>query len=151
MKKISSSGTYLYKRIFPIFWFGFLAFFVFVSLLAGDNENGSVVVVVVIPLFIAALGYFVMKNLFFDLIDEVYDEGSSLLFKSGEREARVDFRDIKNVSYCPFMGPPRVTISVRHETEFGRELSFSPLLAVNFFRRNKEIEELIDRIDRVRG
>ena len=151
MKKISSSSIYLYKRIFPIFWFGFLGFFVFVSLLAGDNGNGPGAVFVVIPLFMAAFGYFIMKNLIFDLIDEVYDEGNSLLFKSGEREVRVDFREIKNVSYCPFMSPPRVIISVRHETEFGKELSFSPLSAMNFFRRNKEIEELIDRIDKLRG
>ncbi len=151
MKKISSAGIYFYKRIFPVFWFGFLGIFIFVSLLAGGNGNGPVAVFVVIPLFMAAFGYFIMKNFIFDLIDEVYDEGSSLLFKNGEKEVRVDFRDIKNVSYCHLMNPPRVTISVRHETELGKELSFSPLLAMNPFRKNKDIEELIDRIDRVRG
>ncbi len=151
MKKISSPDIYFYKRIFPIFWFGFLGFFVFVLFVVGGNGNGQWRVFVVVPLFLAVFGYFIMKNFVFDLIDEVYDEGNSLLFKKGERELRVDFRDIKNVSYCHFMRPPRVTISVRYETEFGKELSFFPLSAMNFFRRDKEIKELIDRIDRLRA
>jgi hypothetical protein len=49
------------------------------------------------------------------------------------------------------VNPPRVTISVRHKTEFGDELSFSPPGSLIPFKKNKEITELIDRIDRARG
>jgi len=65
----------------------------------------------------AIFGYFIMKNMVFDLIDKVYDEGDSLLFKNSGKEVRVSLRDVKNVSYQTMMNPPKVTLSLRHETE----------------------------------
>ena len=125
----------------------------FTSLYADRNHsNGSAdVMIFVVPVFMAVIGYFVMKNLVFDLIDEVYDEGSSLLFKNNGKTVRINLTDIKNVSYSVMVNPPRVTISVRHKTEFGDELSFSPPGSLIPFKKNKEITELIDRSDRARG
>jgi hypothetical protein len=153
MKKLSSRGIFFYKRIFPAIWFGFIGLFLFTSLYADRNHsNGSAdVMIFVVPVFMAVIGYFVMKNLVFDLIDEVYDEGSSLLFKNNGKMVRINLTDIKNVSYSVMVNPPRVTISVRHKTEFGDELSFSPPGSLIPFKKNKEITELIDRIDRARG
>jgi hypothetical protein len=99
----------------------------------------------------AAFGYFIMKKLVFDLADEVYDEGESLLIRNKGKEVRVNLKDIKNVSYTPMMNPPRVTLSIRYSTELGDELSFSPPASWIPFRRNKDIAELIDRIDKARG
>ena len=116
------------------------------------NSNGSAdIMIFVIPVFMAVFGYFIMKNLVFDLIDEVYDGGSTLLFKNNGKTVRINLTDIKNVSYSVMVNPPRVTISVRHKTEFGDELSFSPPGSLIPFKKNKEITELIDRIDRARG
>jgi hypothetical protein len=42
-------------------------------------------------------------------------------------------------------------LSLRCKTEFGDELSFSPPASLIPFKRNQEILELIDRIDRARG
>ncbi len=105
----------------------------------------------VVPAFLAVVGYFIMKNLVFDLIDEVYDEGSTLLFKNKGKSVRVNLADIKNVSYSVMVNPPRVTISLRHKTEFGDELSFSPPANLIPFKKNLDITELIDRIDKARG
>ena len=44
-------------------------------------------------------GYFVMKKLVFDLVDEVWDDGEALLIKNRGQEEHVALRDIKNVSY----------------------------------------------------
>ena len=99
----------------------------------------------------AGIGYFMMKYLVFDLMDEVYDEGFSLLFKNKGKTVRVNLSDIKNVSYTVVLNPPRVTISLRHKTEFGDELSFSPPASLIPFKKNKEIVELIDRIDSARS
>jgi len=154
MKRLSSKSTFFFKRIFPIFWFGFLAFFIVTGLFA-DRKHGagamSSVMSIVMPLFMAAFGYFIMKKLVFDLIDGVYDEGSSLLFKNGQKEVRVSLTEIKNVSYSTMVSPPRVTLSLRHITEFGDELSFSPPASIIPFKRNADIVELIDRIDRARS
>ena len=92
-----------------------------------------------------------MKKLVWDLIDEVYDEGTTLLFKNRGKEFRVKLNDIKNVSYTTMMNPPRVTLSIRYPTDLGDELSFSPLVSWNPFKKSKDIEELIDRIDKARG
>lgn len=105
----------------------------------------------IVPVFLAVVGYFIMKNLVFDLIDEVYDEGSSLLFKNKGKSVRVNLADIKNISYSVMVNPPRVTISLRHKTEFGDELSFSPPASLIPFKKNKDISDLIDRIDQARG
>ena len=96
-------------------------------------------------------GYIIMKKLVFDLIDEVYDEGASLLFKNKGKEVRVNLKDIKNVSYTAMGNPNRVTLSIRHKTAFGDELTFSPPQSWIPFKKNKDIEELIDRIDKARG
>jgi hypothetical protein len=89
-----------------------------------------------------------MKKLVFDLIYEVYDEGETLLFREKGKEVRVSLADIKNVSYSWMISPPRVTLSIRYMTELGDKLSFSPPAS---FIKNKDIEELIDRIDKARG
>ena len=92
-----------------------------------------------------------MKNLVWDLIDEVYDEGTGLLFRNRGKEFRVKLKDIKNVSYTTMMNPPRVTLSILYPTDFGDELSFSPPASWIPFKKNKDIELLIERIDKARG
>jgi hypothetical protein len=98
----------------------------------------------------AIFGYVIMKRLVFNLIDEVYDEGDSLLFRNSEKEARVFLRDIHSVSYQTAMKPQRVTLHIRHETDLGNTLSFIPPLSIPF-TKNRDIEELITRIDQARA
>lgn len=151
MKRFSSKTTFFYKVIFPVIWFGFLGIFVLVASFGNRKAAGPDVMLFIVPVFMAAFGYFLMKKLLFDLINEVYDEGSSLLFKNGQKEVRVELREIKNVSYSPMVSPPRVTISLRSNTELGDELSFTPPISFIPFKKNPDIIELIDRIDQARG
>jgi hypothetical protein len=151
MKKLSSKTTFFFKRVFPIMWFGFLGIFLFIPLLAGGKGNGPDIMFIIVPIFMAIVGYIIMKKLVFDLIDEVYDEGNTLLFKNGGKEVRINLTDIKNISYSTAVNPPRVTISVRYETQMGKDLTFSPPASLIPFRKNKDIEELIDRVDTARG
>lgn len=152
MKKLTSKSTFFNKKIFPIFWFGFLIFFLITSLSSGAaSKEGPGLMFLVMPVFMGVFGYFFMKKMIFDLIDEVYDEGETLLFKNSGKEVRVNLSDIKNVNYQLMMNPPKVTLSIRHDTELGDELSFSPPMSFIPFKKNKDIEELIDRIDRARS
>lgn len=155
MKRLSSKTIYLYKIVFPVFWFGILGCFALIALFGiskcNDFDVIAFVMPIIIPLVMAAFGYFVMKKFVFDLINEVYDEGSSLLFKNGKKEVRVNLHEIKNVSYSAMVSPPRVTINLRRKTEFGDELSFVPPISFIPFKKNPDIVELIDRIDRARG
>ena len=62
--------------------------------------------VILVPICMAVFGYFIMKRLVLDLIDEVYDEGTTLLFRNRGKEVRVSLKDIKNVSYSIMTNPP---------------------------------------------
>ena len=152
MKQLSSKTTFIYKKLFPLFWFGFLTIILCVGLLVNIKGNvpGPVIMFIVIPIGMMVVGYFFMKIFFLDLIDEVYDEGTGLLFRNKGMEFRVNLRDIKNVSYTTLVNPQRVTLSIRYRTEMGDELSFSPRSWIPF-KKNKDIVRLIDRIDIARG
>ena len=143
-----SRATYYQKKIFPIVWFGILGLIVCGALITGTVKSGPSIMFVLVPASMAVIGYLVMKKLLFDLIYEVYDERETLLFREKEKEVRVSLADIKNVSYSWMVRPPRVTLSIRYMTELGDKLSFSPPAS---FIKNKDIEELIDRIDKARG
>ncbi len=155
MKRLSSKTTYLLKTVYPIFLFGCLGLFMVTALFQmskGSNFYSlASVMPIIMPLFMVAFFYFIMKKLVFDLINEVYDEGTSLLFKNGQKEVRVNLNEIKNVSYSVMVSPPRVTITLRRMTELGEDLSFSPPMSFIPFKKNPDIVELIDRIDKARG
>jgi hypothetical protein len=151
MKQLTSRVTYYQKKIFPAFWFGFLGLFVCVALVTGAVNSSLGFIFILVPASMAAIGYVIMKKLVFDLVDEVYDEGETLLFRDKGKEVRVSLADIKNVSYSWRMNPPRVTMSIRYMTELGDQISFSPPASFIPLRKNRDMDELIDRIDKARG
>jgi hypothetical protein len=151
MRRISSKTTFLYKRIFPVFWFGLLAVFVAVALIAGPGDQRQSLVFLIVPIFMAVFGYVIMKKLVFDLVDEVWDDGTSLLIRNGGREDRIALSNIMNVSYSPLINPPRVTLTLRQPSnDFGTEISFSAPVRFIPFAKSPLIEDLILRVDAAR-
>lgn len=153
MRRISSRMTFFYKRVFPVIWFGFLALFIAVPLFSFSNAGWGAVPPLqffIGPVIMMIVGYFIMKKLVFDLVDEVWDDGGSLVIKNRGDEARVSLSDIKNVSYAPFMNPPRVTLSLRSPTVFGDEITFNAPTRFLPFSPSPVVQELIDRVDLAR-
>src|SRR6202050_1273526 len=151
MRRISSKMTFFYKRIFPVFWFGFLILFIAVPLFFGGAQNGPPPFpFLIVPLIMMGFGYFVMKKLVFDLVDEVWDDGETLLIRNRGQEERVALRDIKNISYSTVINPPRVTLSVRQPTIFGDQIAFMAPVRFVPFTTSPLINELIERVDRAR-
>jgi hypothetical protein len=148
MKKISGS-TFYFKKLFPAVWFGFLAFFFITSLLSGAMSESPMFLVV--PIFMAVFAFVFFKKLLWDLADEVYDEGESLLFRKGGKEQRVLLKDIINISYAQMNSPERVVLQVRSDGAIGKELAFNPPTRFNPFSKNPIITELIERVDRARN
>ena len=143
--------TFFNKRVFPALWFGFLILFIAAPLVAGGSRNATPPLPFFIgPVVMIIFGYFIMKKLVFDLVDEVWDNGDSLVIKNRGEEQRVALSDIKNVSYSPFINPPRVTLSLRRSTVFGDEIAFNPPTRIVPFSRSPVINDLIDRIDLAR-
>ena len=150
MKKISSRWTAFYKRAFPTIWFGFLAFFVVMSIRAGAPKQDFVFILV--PVVMAAFGFLIMKRLVWDLVDEVYDCGVGLLIRNRGDETLVPLSNIMNVSVT-YMNPPRITLKLITPVTFGDEIAFCPITGfrLNPFAKNPVAEDLIMRVHRARS
>ncbi len=151
MRRISSRTTFVYKRIFPLLFFGivslFIAFVIVGGLRSGQNPPLPVLIV---PVLAAAFIYFVMKRLIFDLVDEVLDAGDALIVRNRGQEDRIALSDITNVNYTPLVSPPRVTLSLRRASVFGAEVTFCAPTRFVPFSSSPVINELIQRIDAAR-
>jgi hypothetical protein len=153
MKRISSKRTVVYKRIFPVFWFGFIALFVMTDLLPGRRTHVEVIPMLLVPVVMAVIGYALFRRLLFDLVDEVWDNGDALIVKNAGVEERVPLRNIINIGYSLLTNPERVTLTLRDAGPFGKEITFMPLPRSFSFRwlsRNPIIDELIERVDQAR-
>jgi hypothetical protein len=153
MRRISSRMTFFDKRVFPVLWFGFLILFIAGPLVSSVVRNTAPppLPFFIVPIIMIAAGYFLMKRLIFVLVDEVWEDGNSLLIKNRGEEERVALSDIKNVSYSPFMNPPRVTLSLRRSTAFGDEITFTAPVRFVPLAQSPVIQDLIDRVDHARG
>jgi len=63
------------------------------------------------------------------------------------QEERVALSDIMNVSYSPFVSPPRVTLLLRRPGIFGNRINFAAPARMVPFSSSPVIDELIVRID----
>jgi hypothetical protein len=153
MKRISSKRTIFYKRVFPVLWFGFLAFFVLAGLLANRRTHVEAVPMFLVPLVMTVIGYVLFRRLLFDLVDEVWDDGDALVVKNAGVEERVPLKSIINIGYSLLTNPERVTLALRDAGPFGKEITFMPLsraFSFRWFSRNPIVDELIERVDQAR-
>ncbi len=150
MKKISSKWTQYNKKLFPAIWFGFLAVFLVTSLFDGAAEAS--IVFVAAPLVMMVFGFFLMKKLVWDLVDEVYDAGDYLLVRNRGKEERINLANVINVNVSTMVNPPRITLRLEKPSRLGPEVAFSPdrALSLNPFAKNQIGEDLILRVDRAR-
>jgi hypothetical protein len=154
MKRISSTKTAFYKKVFPVIWFGFIGVVAVQMVLQGVRSMGDAVAVVG-PILMGVIGYFIMRRFIWDLADEVYDDGDVLVVRNGGKEHRVPLTDIMNVSSTMALNPPRITLRLTGPSSqgpLGDEVSFSPekRFAWNPFAKNEVAEDLIVRVDRAR-
>lgn len=148
MTRISSKATFFQKRVFPVLLFGFLAF-VLVSVAEAAAAHGVPVIVgIAVVLVVLVYVFFLTKRLMFDLADEVWDAGDSLVVRRGAVEVRIPFAQIRNVSYTVMTNPNRVTLNLREAGLLGDEVSFIAPTTWVPFRKSPVILDLIDRIDR---
>ncbi len=132
--------TFYYKRIFPGAFFGI----VFAGLRSDQFPPAAFFIV---PVVMVVLAYLSMRKLVFDLMDEVWDAEDALIVRNGKQEDRIALSEIKNVSYSVLVNPPRVTLSLSHQSIFGNELTFCPPVRFLPFSKSPIITELIERID----
>jgi len=152
MRRISSKWTFFYKRVFPFIFVGFFVVFVGVGLFANSGANSALdnIPFLIVPIVVMVIMYFLSKKLIFDLVDEVWDDGDTLLVRNAGQEQRIALADIKNVNYSPLISPPRVTLALRPPTVFGDQVAFCAPVRLMPLSPSPVINDLIERIDRAR-
>lgn len=122
---ISSGMTGFYKKS-PIIWFGVLALMIVMSLI---DEGWDIKISKVLGFVtIACFGFFLMRALYWDLMDEVCDCGSYLLVRKGAINEKIFFSDVINVRPSAFFSnPPRITLELKKASQLGSEIAFYPL------------------------
>ncbi len=151
METISSGQTFFFKRIFPMFWLGFVLLGSIGAVIAHHEEAASALVIG--PLAIFVFGFLLFRKLLWGLADEVKDGGTFLLVRKGSIEDRVQLANVMNVSMSQFTNPKRLTLRLRMPGKFGDEIVFIPKMPsfqFNPFARNAIAENLIQRVDRAR-
>ncbi len=159
MRRLSSSSTFFYKRVFPILWFGFLLIFFAIQLWA--TQHAGVVVqppefvpFLLMPLLMAGVGFFIFRKLIRDLVDEVWLDGDWLVVKDRDEQRRVALSDVMNVNATTLTNPRRITVMLRTDSRHGRSFSFMPASPRGFlsaFKPDPIALELIERVDALRG
>ncbi len=139
------------QEIFPAFWFGFLALFLAFGALNGALRREPMFLVA--PLALGVFGFFMMRKLVWELVDEVLDYGDYLLVKNRGAEDRIMLSNIMNVSRSTLVNPPRITLRLVQPSKFGSEISFSPVVkfTLNPFAKNQIAEDLMTRAYRARS
>jgi len=151
MRRISSKWTFFYKRISPVIFFGFLVVFIGIALLANLRSNSALDnIPFLIVAIVMTVVFFISKKLIFDLVDEVWEDGETLVVRNSGQEQRIALADIKNVNYSPLISPPRVTVSLRRPTVFGDEVTFCAPVRMVPLAPSPVINDLIERVDRAR-
>ncbi|HVP34415.1 MAG TPA: hypothetical protein VMT09_12285 [Steroidobacteraceae bacterium] len=151
--RISSRATVYYKRILPLVFLVAIVGFPLIAFQAASRTGRPLPwPALLAPLLMGAIVLTLLRRLVFDLADEVTDTGDALRVRFGQDEERIALGEIVNVSYSPFINPPRVTLTLRHPGRFGREVSFMlPLRFLGAFAgRNPTVDELIARVDAAR-
>ena len=146
MQRISSRMTFYYKRVFPIVMLAALLAFMIVPFAAGNARLEFLIV----PLVMLVFGFFIMKMLIFDLVDEVWDAGEALIVRNRSEEDRIPLSSIMNVGYSPWVNPPRVTLTLRTPSSFGDKVVFCAPVRFLPFADSPIIDGLIRRIDAAR-
>ncbi|WP_449427351.1 hypothetical protein [Rhodanobacter umsongensis] len=159
MRRLSSPYTFFYKRVFPLLWCGFLLIVFSMQFLAGrhariPDEPTAMLPFLLMPVFMLGVGFFIYRKLIHDLVDEVWLDGDWLVVKNRGEKIRVALSDVINVNATTMTNPRRVTVMLRTDSRFGRNLTFIPASPRSFlaaFRPDPIAMELIQRVDALRG
>jgi hypothetical protein len=150
MRRISSRNTFYVKRIVPIIMVGFLILVLgdyFIGIIRGQDKGLPVWFMILMVPFSAIIFYCAINKVALDLVDEVFDEGDSLLIRNKGQEARISLSDILSVSYMA----SQVTLTLKKSSIFGAEIAFLPKTGFATFMKSTEMKDLIRKVEAQRA
>jgi hypothetical protein len=129
MTKISSSWTFYYKRVFPAVWYAIIALWLAIVLFigpAGAPLVNSPALMIIAPVALAVVGFFVLRRTLWSLADEVYDNDDTLHVRKGRCTVEIPLTAIERVSATFFFNPSRITLHLTRPGELGDRVRFIP-------------------------
>jgi hypothetical protein len=154
MRRLSSATTPIYKWVFPLLWVTIVVLSGSMLWLVPKAGDDPVWLQLLPLLFVLVVGSIIYKLRIADLLDEVWMDGDQLVVKNRGEKARVSLRDVMNVNATTMSNPRRITLMLRSDSRFGRNLYFIPASPTRFlgmFKPDPIATELIGRIDTLRG
>lgn len=151
MQRLSSPLTVFYKRVFPAFWFGFLALFTVVwASGAAVTHRHDMWSALLIPMVMLVMALALFRRLIFDLVDEVWLDGEQLVIKNRGVQSRIDLSTVLNVNASTLTNPPRITLMLRRASSSrGDSVAFMPTGARGFFAAFKPHPIAVDLNHRI--
>jgi hypothetical protein len=128
MKRLSSFTTPAYKMVFRLVPILVLAYAGVVTVLRESSGIAISNEALLSLVGLAAILYLAYKLLIAGLADVVLDEGTFLAFTYGERRLEVPLENIARITRSAAISPSHTTVHLRHPTDLGSMLSFSPAL-----------------------
>jgi len=151
MRTLSSSLTFGYKFIFPIFWIGVFGIVTLLMFAAPDLiEDGKTVREIrSYFLFALILGgtliYWSCMRLKKVSLDRDY-----LYISNFSKVVKVNLRDVERVSGSLFLNPELVWLRFRSPTEFGEKIVFmGKWRLISGWTRHPVVNEIEEKIDQV--
>jgi hypothetical protein len=125
--------TFVYKKVFPVVFYGFLAIVAAVALPDAIQQK-EVWFLLLVLLVLSAIGYVVIRGFLLDLVDEVYLLNDDLVVRNGGVEDRFCVSRILNVDSSTLTNPERITLTLREPCKFGETVTFAPPIRFGFGR-----------------
>jgi hypothetical protein len=144
MNRVSSSYLFISKKVLPAIWFGFIGVALTLVLYFQPEQ---ILLAVVQLLIVAGITFSCFKVFVFDLADEVYDTGNSLIIRFGQKAETISYDQIKSITYFPSEWVSRAIISVKGDCSLGKEIPFCPRWSCFDVFKNKVVQDLNERIE----
>ena len=146
MRRISSFGAAILRRVFPLVWFGVLSI-AFVAAIVLRLQGASVPAEAIwVPVVMAAFGLVLHKVFVSHLATDVLDAGDSLVVSFGRKTTSIALRNILRVSANGLVNPPTATLHLIEPCIFGAQISFSPTGSVGPLGGNALVKDLQARV-----
>ena len=107
-------------------------------------QNQAPIFIVLLPIVMMVFGYVLMRNLIFDLVDEVFLNGDEIIVRNFGEMDQFAVSNILNVDSTVTTNPERITLTLKEPCVFGSEVTFSPPMRFWPFGRHPVARELIE-------
>jgi len=146
MEKLSSDGVTIATKAFMVIPLFALAVMIVVSTLSWlAGREGPLGAVILTAVFAGV--FYLARKFTWNLADEVYDCGDSVLVRRGKLEDKIPLRNIVDVMNSGISRPSKVTIYLAAPSILGLKISFLPedVGSFNPFFKSEVPKNLRDR------